>query len=181
MLIEISKVLKNHLYTINNQTIEYHLLHKEDIFREEVQHFLIRMIENLHIVSQKGMEISMKQYQIRSILIGCMLLCLTGCTANSEKKRDVLRVGVVLYTQDDPFINALTDCLKEDLAGYESDSLKVIMTVRDGKNDQKIQNEVVKEMLDAGCEILAVDLVDRTEPSNIIKMAKKGKYTCYFL
>ena len=115
----------------------------------------------------------MKQYQIRSILIGCMLLCLTGCTANSEKKRDVLRVGVVLYTQDDPFINALTDCLKEDLAGYESDSLKVIMTVRDGKNDQKIQNEVVKEMLDAGCEILAVDLVDRTEPSNIIKMAKK--------
>ena len=115
----------------------------------------------------------MKQYQIRSILIGCMLLCLTGCTANSEKKRDVLRVGVVLYTQDDPFINALTDCLKEDLAEYESDSLKVIMTVRDGKNDQKIQNEVVKEMLDAGCEILAVDLVDRTEPSNIIKMAKK--------
>ena len=103
------------------------------------------MIENLHIVSQKGMEISMKQYQIRSILIGCMLLCLTGCTANSEKKRDVLRVGVVLYTQDDPFINALTDCLKEDLAEYESDSLKVIMTVRDGKNDQKIQNEVVKE------------------------------------
>ena len=122
----------------------------------------------------------MKQYQIRSILIGCMLLCLTGCTANSEKKRDVLRVGVVLYTQDDPFINALTDCLKEDLAGYESDSLKVIMTVRDGKNDQKIQNEVVKEMLDAGCEILAVDLVDRTEPSNIIKMAKKENIPVIF-
>ena len=39
-VIEISKVLKNHLYTINNQTIEYHLLHKEDIFKEEVQHFL---------------------------------------------------------------------------------------------------------------------------------------------
>lgn len=122
----------------------------------------------------------MKQYQIRSILIGCMLLCLTGCTANSEKKRDVLRVGVVLYTQDDPFINALTDCLKEDLAEYESDSLKVIMTVRDGKNDQKIQNEVVKEMLDAGCEILAVDLVDRTEPSNIIKMAKKENIPVIF-
>ena len=132
------------------------------------------------MVSQKEMEISMKQYQIRSILIGCMLLCLTGCTASSEKKRDVLRVGVVLYTQDDPFINALTDCLKEDLAGYESDSLKVIMTVRDGKNDQKIQNEVVKEMLDAGCEILAVDLVDRTEPSNIIKMAKKENIPVIF-
>ena len=65
------------------------------------------MIENLHMVSQKEMEISMKQYQIRSILIGCMLLCLTGCTASSEKKRDVLRVGVVLYTQDDPLLMRL--------------------------------------------------------------------------
>ena len=54
------------------------------------------------------------------------------------------------------------------------------MTVRDGKNDQKIQNEVVKEMLDAGCEILAVDLVDRTEPSNIIKMAKKENIPVIF-
>ena len=46
------------------------------------------------------------------------------------------------------------------------------MTVRYGKNDQNIQDEVVGEILDAGCDILAVDLVDRTEPSNIIKMAK---------
>lgn len=122
----------------------------------------------------------MKQYQIRSILIGCMLLCLTGCTANSEKKRDVLRVGVVLYTQDDPFINALTDCLKEDLEDYETDSLKIIMTVRDGKNDQKLQDEVVEEILDAGCDILVVDLVDRTEPSNIIKMAKNENIPVIF-
>ena len=49
------------------------------------------------------------------------------------------------------------------------------------KNDQKIQNEVVKEMLDAGCEILAVDLVDRTEPSNIIKMAKRKIYLLFSL
>ena len=114
------------------------------------------------------------------VLVCCVLLCLTGCGSNKEAQRSVLRVGVVLYTQDDPFINALTDCLKEDLAEYESDSLKVIMTVRDGKNDQKIQNEVVKEMLDAGCEILAVDLVDRTEPSNIIKMAKKENIPVIF-
>lgn len=132
------------------------------------------------MVSQKEMEISMKQYQIRSILIGCMLLCLTGCTASSEKKRDVLRVGVVLYTQDDPFINALTDCLKEDLEDYETDSLKIIMTVRDGKNDQKLQDEVVEEILDAGCDILVVDLVDRTEPSNIIKMAKNENIPVIF-
>ena len=49
------------------------------------------------------------------VLVCCALLCLTGCGSNKEAQRSVLRVGVVLYTQDDPFINALTDFLKEDL------------------------------------------------------------------
>ena len=114
------------------------------------------------------------------MLVCCVLLCLTGCGSNKEAQRSVLRVGVVLYTQDDPFINALTDCLKEDLEDYETDSLKIIMTVRDGKNDQKLQDEVVEEILDAGCDILVVDLVDRTEPSNIIKMAKNENIPVIF-
>ena len=114
------------------------------------------------------------------MLVCCVLLCLIGCGSNKEAQRSVLRVGVVLYTQDDPFINALTDCLKEDLEDYETDSLKIIMTVRDGKNDQKLQDEVVEEILDAGCDILVVDLVDRTEPSNIIKMAKNENIPVIF-
>ena len=114
------------------------------------------------------------------MLVCCVLLCLTECGSNKEAQRSVLRVGVVLYTQDDPFINALTDCLKEDLEDYETDSLKIIMTVRDGKNDQKLQDEVVEEILDAGCDILVVDLVDRTEPSNIIKMAKNENIPVIF-
>ena len=97
---------------------------------------------------------------------------MTGCGHSKDVERNVLRVGVVLYTQDDPFINALTECLRDELKKYESDSFKIIMTVRYGKNDQNIQDEAVGEILDAGCDILAVDLVDRTEPSNIIKMAK---------
>ena len=114
------------------------------------------------------------------MLVCCVLLCLTGCGRNKEAHSSVLRDGVVLYTQDDPFINALTDCLKEDLEDYETDSLKIIMTVRDGKNDQKLQDEVVEEILDAGCDILVVDLVDRTEPSNIIKMAKNENIPVIF-
>ena len=114
------------------------------------------------------------------VLVCCVLLCLIGCGSNKEAQRSVLRVGVVLYTQDDPFINALTDCMREDLEEYETDSLKIIMTVRDGKNDQGLQDEVVEEILDAGCDILVVDLVDRTEPSNIIKMAKNENIPVIF-
>lgn len=121
---------------------------------------------------RKGMVIIMKKNRLIMVLVCCTLLYMTGCGHSKDVERNVLRVGVVLYTQDDPFINALTECLRDELKKYESDSFKIIMTVRYGKNDQNIQDEVVGEILDAGCDILAVDLVDRTEPSNIIKMAK---------
>ena len=118
------------------------------------------------------MVIIMKKNRLIIVLVCCTLLYMTGCGHSKDVERNVLRVGVVLYTQDDPFINALTECLRDELKKYESDSFKIIMTVRYGKNDQNIQDEAVGEILDAGCDILAVDLVDRTEPSNIIKMAK---------
>ena len=39
-VLEISGALKNQLYTMKNRETDYRLLHKEDIFREEVQQFL---------------------------------------------------------------------------------------------------------------------------------------------
>lgn len=104
------------------------------------------------------------------LLVGMTLLC--GCTKQETDTHKTLRVGVVLYTQDDPFINALADCLKANFEAMESDDLKIIMTVRDGKNDQSEQNVVVQEIIDAGCDVLCVGLVDRTEPSDIIEMAQ---------
>lgn len=101
-----------------------------------------------------------------------MVIVLTGCGDRKVKRGTTLRVGVVLYTQHDPYINALTDCLKRDFQSMESDELKIIMTVRDGDDDQSTQNDVVEEMIDAGCDVLCVDLVDRTAPSKIIDMAK---------
>ena len=109
---------------------------------------------------RKGMVIIMKKNRLIIVLVCCTLLYMTGCGHSKDAERNVLRVGVVLYTQDDPFINALTECLRDELKKYESDSFKIIMTVRYGKNDQNIQDEVVGEILDAGCDILAVDLVD---------------------
>ena len=40
---------------------------------------------------------------------------ITGCEDKSVKTDHIIRIGVVTYTQDDPFINAMTDQLKENL------------------------------------------------------------------
>ena len=126
------------------------------------------------------MEIGVKNKRIIKALILCFLLCMTGCRSNNVENRNIMSVGVVLYTQDDPFINALTECMKENFENYESDTFKITMTVRDGKNDQDIQDKIVGEVIDAGCDILIIDLVDRTEPSNIIKMAKQQNIPVIF-
>ncbi len=58
----------------------------------------------------------------------------------------------------------------------ETDHMKIITTVKNGDDNQQDQNEIVEEMIDAGCDVLCVNLVDRTAPSRIIRMAKPRRY-----
>ena len=93
----------------------------------------------------------MKCFKRKLVLILiAMLIVLPGCKKQETSTRTTMRVGVVLYTQDDPYINALSDCLKENFEQMESDNFKIIMTVRDGKNDQSAQDDAVEEIIDAG-------------------------------
>lgn len=114
------------------------------------------------------------------LIFALLLTLLTGCGGYEESKRNIMRVGVVLYKQDDPFINALTECLKQDFTDMETEEFKIIMTVRDGDDEQSTQDEVVEEIIDAGCDVLCIDLVDRTAPSRIIEMAKKENIPIIF-
>lgn len=107
-------------------------------------------------------------------------LMISGCQSKKVQTDDALRVGVVTYTQDDPFINAMTDKLKENLKSMETKDMKIIVSVRSGNDDQQEQNETVEEMIDAGCDVLCVNLVDRTAPSRIIRLAKQSDIPVIF-
>ena len=54
-----------------------------------------------------------------SAIIGSLVLALSGCSDQSGQTEKTLRVGVITYSQDDPFINALTDELKAHLKTME--------------------------------------------------------------
>ena len=118
---------------------------------------------------------SKKDRKRRSMIAVILLITflITGCEDKSVKTDHIIRIGVVTYTQDDPFINAMTDQLKENLKKMETDHMKIITTVKNGDDNQQDQNEIVEEMIDAGCDVLCVNLVDRTAPSRIIRMAKQ--------
>ena len=129
------------------------------------------------LMSKKG-----RMAQSILVLVSTMSFAVTGCQQNQriQTDRDVLRVGVVTYTQDDPFINALTDKLKEDLKAMSTKDVKVIVSVKNGDNDQKNQDETIEEMIDAGCDVLCVNLVDRTAPAKIIRLAKQDDIPIVF-
>lgn len=82
-------------------------------------------------------------------------------------------MGIARYDKNDTFVEALTNCVKEEVKkiGAEKE-VSTTVTVRAASDSQRQQNIQVKELLAAGCNVLCVNLVDRTDPSEIIELAK---------
>lgn len=119
----------------------------------------------------------MKQNRIRhcwAILIvlgvGCLIM---GCKNSKPDDVNEIYVGVACYDQSDLFISNLIKCFKDELNSQKGDSYDVMVTVRDAVGSQKTQNDQVKEMIDEGCNVLCINLVDRTDPSEIIDSARE--------
>ena len=59
---------------------------------------------------------------VLATVTGSAVLVLSGCSGKSEQTEKTLRVGVITYSQDDPFINGLTDELKVQLKPWKTSS-----------------------------------------------------------
>ena len=70
-----------------------------------------------------------------SATIGSAVLVLSGCSGKSDQTEKTLRVGVITYTQDDPFINGLTDELKAQLKAMENKERRIIVSIKSGNDD----------------------------------------------
>lgn len=105
-------------------------------------------------------------------VLACMHI-FSGCEGKKTELSQRVHVGVACYNQNDTFLGELIDCFKEELGEQETDELESVMTIRDAAGSQRTQNDQVKELIDAGCNILCVNLVDRADPSDIIDLARK--------
>ncbi len=54
------------------------------------------------------------------------------------------------------------------------------MTVKNAAGSQRTQNDQVKELINAGCNVLCVNLVDRADPSEIIDIARENEVPIIF-
>ena len=109
--------------------------------------------------------------------IGCLIM---GCGASESDNQNEIYVGIACYDQGDIFISNLIQCFKNELNSQKGDSYDVMVTVRDAVGSQRTQNDQVKEMIDERCNILCINLVDRTDPSEIIDSAKEKNIPIIF-
>ena len=80
----------------------------------------------------------------------------------------------------DTFLGELLDCFKEQMDELETDELETIVTVRDAAGSQRTQNDQVRELINAGCNVLCVNLVDRADPSEVIDLARENDVPIIF-
>ena len=116
--------------------------------------------------------------KIRQILRGASVFLagagiLAGCGKPAPGEDGKIYVGVTYYNQTDTYLGELLNCLKKEWKERESEKVDITVTVREAAGSQRTQDDQVKEMLDAGCNVLCVNLVDRASASEIIDLARE--------
>lgn len=106
------------------------------------------------------------------LLLLLLLLPLTGC---AEKTVPTIRIGVALYQQDDTFISSVIQQLQiKAQAEEQARNIKINLSIADGQSSQATQNGQVDRFLERGCDVICVNIVDRTAAAVIVDKAKSA-------
>lgn len=62
----------------------------------------------------------------------------------------------------------------------EESGVAINMEIMDASQSQLTQNEQVKSLIDKGCDVICVNLVDRTEPTTITDLAENNNVPIIF-
>lgn len=126
---------------------------------------------NIKNQSEDSMKIKITGIIIMVIFAGTLIFY--TCGKSQPQTDNQIYIGVACYDQKDTFIEELVDAFKEQCSSMESKDYAISMTIMDASNSQRVQNDQIEQMINDGCNVLCVNLADRTEPSEIIDAAKE--------
>lgn len=111
-----------------------------------------------------------------SLLIAVLL---GGCAGTPKESMLSLRIGVALYNQDDTFISLLE--LERLALECEGDGgTKINFSIMDGRINQTLQNQQVEQLIELDCDVLCVNIVDRTAAAVLIDKAQAADIPIIF-
>lgn len=116
-----------------------------------------------------------------SLCLISLTFSVSGCAEKeTAPEQQYMKVGTALYNVNDTYLSELMECFRKDMENYETVQFHVTVNVRDGALAQRTEDQQVEELLDAGSDILCVNLVDRTAPSRIIDLAREKNIPVIF-
>ncbi len=117
-----------------------------------------------------------KRKKAAGALLACVVLAcaLAGCGSPAQREIKSIKIGVTVYDQYDTFISLMMDCFNEYSADKARETgIAINVETYNAAGSQTTQNSQVETMLQDGCDVICVNLVNRTEPVKIIDMAEK--------
>ena len=114
-----------------------------------------------------------KRFYAVMLTAGMMILMLAGCSKGIDTAQKI-KIGVTLYDQYDTFLSELMENFNEDT------TKDVTTEVYNAAQSQQTQNDQVRRMIEDGCSVICVNLVDRTDPTTIIDLARKNNVPIVF-
>ena len=113
-------------------------------------------------------------------LIITMLVTLTAC-GNTQEKKSEITIGVVVYDEFDTFVGQLLDVFMEKVTEYmDLENIKINVLRQASAGSQITQNDQVNDLIKKGCDVVCVNLVDRTDPAMIIEAARDNDIPVVF-
>lgn len=100
-------------------------------------------------------------------------IMLAGCGKKTSDTVQRVTVGVAYYDRNDTFLGELITTFRDKMQEVAGEAFKVSVTVVDAAGSQRTQNDQVIDLINEGCSVLCVNLVDRTYPSEIIDSARE--------
>ena len=123
----------------------------------------------------------MKKRMLAVLLASVTACSLGGCTGKKKDTVQTVKIGLTLYDQYDTFISELVSWFNASASALEEETGTAInVEVVDAAGSQTTQNEQVKSLIEKGCDVICVNLVDRTEPTTITDMAEKNDVPIIF-
>lgn len=115
----------------------------------------------------------------------CVSFNLCGCGlrngVSQNEKVSEIKIGISVYDHYDTFISELMDSFDRHVKKMEARTgVTISIDVENAAGSQSTQNSQVDDFISNGCDVICVNLVDRTDPTMIIDKAKSADIPVIF-
>lgn len=123
---------------------------------------------------------------MRGKKIMCMLLVgafFTGCGMGIQSEEEIknIKIGVTVYNQYDTFVSEMMDeVIRYTDEMEEKYDISITLEVLNASSNQLTQNDQIDYFIERECDIVCVNLVDRTDASTIIERGKSADLPIIF-